>query len=184
MVMSPEVEINNLSFFEEPRETPIDKIFKYSKCCMGGTFDHMHLGHKILLTQACLLTRDVLYIGVSGDALLTKKAFREQMQSFEVRKQSVLEFISMLNPQQNVCVFELNDSVGVAAYEPDLQAVILTREVEKGGSVINEVRAKNNLQPLESVFVDMILGEADANKKNFSNKLSSTNIRKYLSEKH
>jgi len=126
----------------------------------------------------------VLYIGVSGDALLSKKAFREHMQSFEVRKQGVHEFISMLNPRQVISVFELNDSVGVAAHEPDLQAVILTREVEKGGAIINEVRAKNNLQPLELVFVDMILAESDSNKKNFSNKLSSTNIRKYLSEKN
>ena len=162
MVLAKEVEVGNLSFFEDPKETPIDKIFKYSKCCMGGTFDHMHLGHKLMLTQSCLLTRDVLYIGVTGDALLTKKAFSEHLQAFEVRKSSVLEFISMLNPQQVVRVFELNDPMGVAAYEPDLQAVILTREVEKGGVMINEVRAKNNLQPLELVFVDMILAETDA----------------------
>ena len=68
----------------------------------------------------------------------------------------------MLNPQQVVRIFELNDPMGVAAYEPDLQAVILTREVEKGGIMINEARAKNKLQPLELVFVDMILAETDA----------------------
>jgi pantetheine-phosphate adenylyltransferase len=65
---------------------------------MGGTFDHMHLGHKLLLTQACLLTEHMLHIGVTGDALLTKKKFSEFLQPFEVRKQSVLEFVKMLNP--------------------------------------------------------------------------------------
>jgi cytidyltransferase-like protein len=42
---------------------------------MGGTFDHMHLGHKLLLTQACLLTKDTLHVGITGDALLAKKAY-------------------------------------------------------------------------------------------------------------
>jgi|LauGreDrversion4_2_1035121.scaffolds.fasta_scaffold1514960_2 phosphopantetheine adenylyltransferase len=51
--------------------------------------------------------------------------------------------------------------MGVGAYEPDLEAVILTREVEQGGLMINQARLKNNLQPLDTVFVDMILAEAD-----------------------
>ena len=36
--------------FEKPRENPISKLFKYGHACMGGTFDHIHLGHKLLLT--------------------------------------------------------------------------------------------------------------------------------------
>lgn len=57
---------------------------------MGGTFDHMHLGHKLLLTQACLLTKDVLHVGVTGDNLLQKKAYSEFLESFEKRKENVV----------------------------------------------------------------------------------------------
>ena len=47
--------------------------------------------------------------------------------------------------------------------------------------MINDVRKNNGLSELELVFVDMILAEQDLNKKNFSNKVSSTNIRQFLS---
>lgn len=50
--------------------------------------------------------------------------------------------------------------------------------------MINDARAKNNLPALNLVFVDMILAEEEtANVKNFSNKTSSTYIRRYLNEK-
>ena len=148
---------------------------------MGGTFDHMHLGHKLLLTQACLLTKDVLHIGVTGDALLVKKAYAEYLEPFAVRRKAVIDFISALTSHAKVEIFELNDPVGIAATNPNLTACILTREVEKGGKMINEARLNNNLAPVELVFVDMILCEHTAEQqKNFSNKTSSTNIRKYI----
>lgn len=52
---------------------------------MGGTFDHMHLGHKLLLTQACLLTQKRLVCGVTGDALLQKKKYSEFLEKYEDR---------------------------------------------------------------------------------------------------
>lgn len=107
---------------------------------MGGTFDHMHLGHKLLLTQACLVTNDVLHIGVTGDALLQKKAYAEFLEPFDTRKRRVIEFTKVLYPHLKVNVFELSDPIGIAGSNPLVEACILTREVEKGGNMINEVR--------------------------------------------
>lgn len=76
----------------------------------------------------------------------------------------------------------LEDPIGLAGTSENLEACILTREVEKGGAMINERRIANGLKVLDLVFVDMILAEQDLNQRNYSNKLSSTNIRKYLSE--
>jgi phosphopantetheine adenylyltransferase len=58
----------------------------------------------------------------------------------------------------------------------------LTREVEKGGKMVNDAREKNGLGIVDLLFVDMILADADSSEKNYSNKLSSTNIREYLSK--
>lgn len=41
------------------------KIYDYS--AVGGTFDHLHGGHKILLTIAAWLTRTRLTVGVMGE---------------------------------------------------------------------------------------------------------------------
>lgn len=53
----------------------------------------------------------------------------------------------------------LEDPIGMAGTDPKLEACILTREVEKGGAMINQRRVENGLQQLELVYVDMILAE-------------------------
>jgi phosphopantetheine adenylyltransferase len=64
---------------------------------------------------------------------------------------------------------------------PEIEACILTREVEKGGQMVNDARVKNGLGEVDLVFVDMILAHQNQKLKNYSNKVSSTNIREYLS---
>lgn len=70
--------------------------------------------------------------------------------------------------------------MGQAGTVAEIEACVLTQEVAKGGQMINDVREKAGLKPVETAFVDMILAEQDLNDRNYSNKLSSTNIRQYL----
>jgi len=49
------------------------EFFKYEAVCLGGTFDHMHLGHKLLLSKALLCTKKRILVGVTTDVLLKKK---------------------------------------------------------------------------------------------------------------
>ena len=74
----------------------------------------------------------------------------------------------------------MNDPIGLAGTVPTLEACILTEEVAKGGKMINDKRAAENLPPLQLVFVDMILAETKQAEPDYSNKLSSTHIRQYL----
>ena len=41
--------------------------------------------------------------------------------------------------------FELEDPVGPTGTDPYLEALILTREVEKGGKMVNDARATHSL---------------------------------------
>mmetsp|Transcript_1325 Transcript_1325/g.1710 ORF Transcript_1325/g.1710 Transcript_1325/m.1710 type:complete len:224 (-) Transcript_1325:168-839(-) len=111
----------------------------YKAICMGGTFDHMHSGHRLLLTQAALLTRDRMLIGVTSDALLKKKSYANIIQDFEARCESVRAFLSRLRgpDKPTADIFELNDPAGRAATDPEIEACILTPEVRKGGDIIN-----------------------------------------------
>ncbi|KAH6982743.1 hypothetical protein EDB80DRAFT_252663 [Ilyonectria destructans] len=70
--------------------------------CLGGTFDHLHPGHKLLLHATALLLaipeKDsgqtcTLIVGISGDELLVNKKYAEELQSWDERAQSVLSFL-------------------------------------------------------------------------------------------
>ena len=93
---------------------------------MGGTFDHMHLGHRLLLTQACLVTKRVLHIGVTSDTLLTKKAYATYIEPYSERLAKVKEFMDQLAPHLECRFFELQDPVGLAADLAEIEACVLT----------------------------------------------------------
>eukprot|EP00042_Codosiga_hollandica_P023385 m.92462 g.92462 ORF g.92462 m.92462 type:complete len:164 (+) comp51161_c0_seq10:460-951(+) len=62
--------------------------------CVGGTFDHMHYGHKVLLTMAALLCTDRLVCGVADDVLLQNKQFKEEMEPLLVCSSLITSFCS------------------------------------------------------------------------------------------
>lgn len=80
-----------------------------------------------------LSAKNKVLIGISADELLKKKAYAEYMEPFEVREQRVRDFCSEINPKIKIDIFDLHDPVGIAGTDTDIQALILTREVEKGG---------------------------------------------------
>ena len=73
---------------------------------VGGTFDHLHVGHKLLLTATALAIEPleannadqerVLTVGVTGDAMLAKKKYAEFLESWEERFQSTANFLSAI----------------------------------------------------------------------------------------
>ncbi|KAI1383923.1 pantetheine-phosphate adenylyltransferase-like protein [Hypoxylon trugodes] len=71
--------------------------------CLGGTFDHLHPGHKLLLTAAALLLKIPekgtsqpcqFIIGITGDELLKRKKYAEYVQSWDERATNIIEFLS------------------------------------------------------------------------------------------
>lgn len=90
-----------------------------------------------------------------------------------------------MNPNIIVDIFPLSDPVGKAVHDTEIEACILTREVEKGGQMVNDARKENGLSELDLVFVNMILVEEnnDDHENKFSNKTSSTYIREYIAKK-
>ena len=66
---------------------------------LGGTFDHLHAGHKVLLTAAAVLLppganqETYLTIGITGDELLKNKEYREEVEDFSHRQSAVQDFL-------------------------------------------------------------------------------------------
>ena len=56
---------------------------RFSQSCLGGTFDRLHAGHKILLSEACLVATDKTVIGLAHGDLLKEKLLRVWVENFK-----------------------------------------------------------------------------------------------------
>ncbi|KAK4124293.1 hypothetical protein N657DRAFT_644508 [Parathielavia appendiculata] len=78
----------------------------YQTVCLGGTFDYLHPGHKLLLTAGALLLQVPrrgdpsppcrYIIGITGDEMLKSKKFAEYVQPWEQRARNVIVFLARL----------------------------------------------------------------------------------------
>ncbi|KAF4553098.1 Phosphopantetheine adenylyltransferase-like protein [Elsinoe fawcettii] len=72
---------------------------------VGGTFDHLHIGHKLLLTMTVFAALDTkpqldtdrtVIIGITGDELLKNKKYAEHLESWHDRQRIVLDFVAAI----------------------------------------------------------------------------------------
>jgi len=137
-------------------DSSLDKVVPtYDHVCLGGTFDILHEGHFALLTEAVLLTRKRLVVGVSTGPLLAKKKLRALIAPAAERVAGVEEFVRQLFVVNSsgelpiqVEVVPIEDAAGPAAVDGELQCIVLSAETRKGGIFVNGERASRNLAPL------------------------------------
>ena len=71
----------------------------HTAIAVGGTWDHIHIGHKLLLTMFAFLAQPrqsgqtVLTIGITGDELLKNKKYAELLESWHERQLSIRNFL-------------------------------------------------------------------------------------------
>lgn len=78
---------------------PAEAAQRHHHVAVGGTFDHIHLGHKLLLTMTAFAldgTSGVLTVGITGDELLKNKSHVEFLESWAERQSSVHRFLKAI----------------------------------------------------------------------------------------
>ena len=141
---------------------------KYTKVCLGGTFDRIHIGHEKLLKIAFEVGEEVI-IGLTSDTKARMGRGNEKLSSFKNRYTNLVNFLSK-QFDNNFSIVELNDDWGPGALDEDLDAIIVSEETEKVASELNKNRALKGLNPLDIVTVSLILDKK-------GEKISSTRIR-------
>ena len=95
----------------ESLQSRVSSWSSHRAVAVGGTFDHLHAGHRLLLTMTALVLDPVeesdpskkrfLTIGITGDDLLANKKYPEELEAWGERQGSVkrflLEFLSSLS---------------------------------------------------------------------------------------
>lgn len=116
----------------------------------------------------------MLYIGVTGDALLSGKAHRHLVQSFEAREAAARSFVSALRPGLRVDTSELSSAPPKAATEAPMACLVISRETAAGGLALQAQRQQAGLAPLVLLVVDLVGATSQAP---LARKLSSSGLR-------
>ena len=153
----------------------------YANSILGGTFDHLHVGHKLMLTESAMLTRDSLLIGVSDGLMLARKTLAELIEPIEVRCTAVERFVHAIAPEISVRTVPIYDMYGPTRTERDFECLIVSEETVKGGRMVNEERARHSLPPMDVHVVELMNEEEpETADEDDERKVSSSNIRKRL----
>ena len=82
----------------------------YEEVVLGGTFDHMHSGHRLLLAAASLICDKRITVGLSEGPLLQRKILKELIEPFQDRKTKLEEFIGDVKPGiTSLLVYNINN---------------------------------------------------------------------------
>jgi len=172
------VELSSLPASSSPVPPPLspqptDKI--YQEVVLGGTFDRLHTGHKVLLSTALLRCSDRVTVGVTGPELLTKKTLPELILPVKDRIADVLNFLEASDPSVARNVVEISDPFGPAITIPELRCIVGSQETERGCIAINQRRKEKGMEELDVHLIHII--EAEGKRQEEEVKVSSSTTR-------
>jgi len=141
---------------------------------MGGTFDHLHDGHKFLLRSALKLSHNI-EIGLTSQNLLKNKKAISKLEDYNTRETNLKNYICSFTDLSRVNIVEIKNWDDMAKYsqDPDYEGLILSQETYSNAVKLNELREEKGLNPLILIVIPLI-------KDKSSQKISSTAIREKL----
>lgn len=131
---------------------------------LGGTFDHLHAAHKLLLHLSLFLSTKKLIVGLMSDSLLSSKSNSTLVQPLHQRIEGVENFLSRCGARRPgedgegvaMDVLEIHDGFGPTAWDEDIDALVVSTETRSGGEMVNRVRKEKGLRDLELFVIDVI----------------------------
>ena len=130
----------------------------YKKVAVGGTFDELHKGHRVLLDKAFEIGNHVL-IGLCSDEFAKKLGKPHITATYNERLQELKEFLADNEFSKRAEITSLNDPYGAAATDKCIEALVVSEETEATAIKINEQRKKSDLPLLRIVTVNMVPSE-------------------------
>ena len=141
---------------------------KFPVVATGGTFDEIHTGHIALVSKAFQVGKKLI-IGVSSDEFAKKRGKRLN-HKFDERVENLKKMIKKEFRNANYEIAKLDGDFGPAVTTDEVGALVASSETRIKGKLLNRMRAKKGLKPVEVIAVEMVRAEDGS-------PISSTRIR-------
>jgi pantetheine-phosphate adenylyltransferase len=142
---------------------------KYGKVATGGTFDHIHVGHRRLLDKS-FEVGDTVVIGVTSDEFV-RKLGKHPDYTYEKRVGQLESYLQEHFSRRKYVIAKLYDFFGPGITSPEVEAIVVSPETAARVPLANKMRSEKGFSPLQVVTIEKVLAED-------GRPVSSTRIRK------
>ncbi len=130
----------------------------FPEVAVGGTFDSLHRGHKILLRTA-FRAADKVLIGVSRNGFVRQLRKGHRVDPYPKRRRELLLFLKKEGLDGRARIVPLDDPYGPAINDSTVRALVVSRVTKRMAGRINSIRKRRGLTPLRVVSIRMVLAE-------------------------
>lgn len=145
------------------------RSFKFRRVATGGTFDHIHAGHRRLLEKSFDVGEEVI-IGLTSDEFVAKVGKKTE-RNYEQRKAELRRFVEDQFPGRKYVIAKLYDYFGPGIADADVEALVASPETSSRLKLANALRAERGFSPLALVTIEWVSAED-------GRPISSTRIRR------
>ncbi|MCW4053586.1 MAG: phosphopantetheine adenylyltransferase [Candidatus Bathyarchaeota archaeon] len=131
---------------------------KFRKVAVGGTFDELHKGHRILLAKA-FEVGEIVLIGLCTDEFVRKMGKPHVTAPYEARLKELQAFLKKSNLGGKTEIIPLKDPYGNTLTEKCIEALVVSEETEKTALKINQKRSEAQLPLLTIITISMVPAE-------------------------
>jgi pantetheine-phosphate adenylyltransferase len=128
------------------------------KVMVGGTFDPLHDGHKVLLSRSFEIAgrQGHVVIGLTTDSFAGRKT--HPIRQFEARKAELERYINSRNFLTPFVIEPLQDRFG-SALDTDFDAIIVSEETLPVAVEINKLRREQGRKKVDIHQISCVLAE-------------------------
>ena len=130
----------------------------FNEVAIGGTFDALHRGHKILLRTA-FRAGDRVLIGLSRNGFARRLVKNHRVDPYPKRKRELVSFLKKERLLDRAKIIPLDDPYGPTINDSTVRALVVSRMTKKMADKINTIRRRRGLKPLPVVSIGMVVAE-------------------------
>jgi pantetheine-phosphate adenylyltransferase len=135
-----------------------EKRRHFQEVAVGGTFDSLHRGHRILLRTAFRVGDKVL-IGLSRNGFVEKLRKGHPVDPYQKRKRELLAFLKKEGVLKRGKIVPLDDPYGPAIKDSTISALVVSKMTKKTADRLNKMRKRRGLRLLPVLPIRMVLAE-------------------------